>query len=61
MNNSIKTLKHEIEEEDEKDTECRHGFPKAEWCPVCSKEDEGCDRYHQLKDSGYFIKEMEPL
>jgi hypothetical protein len=39
-------------DEDEDDEECRHGYPKHEWCPVCSRESEDCDKYHALKDDG---------
>ena len=48
---------HDRTEYPDEDNECRHGYPRHEWCPLCALEADGCDRYHQLKDDGYFIKD----
>ena len=41
----------EIEMDNE---ECEHGYLLNDGCPYCEKESWGCDRYHALKDDGYY-------
>ena len=41
-------LPSEIEEVEE----CIHGYPLGEYCPQCERDEEGDNRYHQLKDDG---------
>ena len=41
-------LASEIEEVEE----CYHGVPLDEFCEQCVIDDEGDNRYHQLKDDG---------
>ena len=36
------------------DEECEHGYLLNDGCPYCEKEQWGCDRYHALKDDGYY-------
>jgi len=38
----------------ELEEECEHGYLLNDGCPYCEKEQWGCDRYHALKDDGYY-------
>ena len=45
------------EEAIDPDEECEHGYlinDEDYRCPYCEKEQWGCDRYHALKDDGYY-------